>query len=239
MDNAGYIGLTRIKGLDDELRAVANNIANVSTTGFRAERVVFAEVLVPTNADGQALSMAQPRAHFTDPSPGGMRLTGGELDLAINGEGYFQIMTDAGPRLTRAGNFVRTANGGVVTPEGDALLDAGGAPVLLPEDATTIAIGVDGTISADGQPVGQVGLFIAAPENMLRESGVRFRASGDISVPPDARIAQGFLEESNVSPVLELSRMIEVQRAYELGQSLLDSEDQRLSEAIRTLGRTS
>lgn len=239
MDNAGYVGLTRIKGLDDELRAVANNIANISTTGFRAEKVVFAEVVVPVNSDGGSLSMAQPRAHFTDPSPGGLRLTGGTLDLAIEGDGYFQLQTGEGPRLTRAGNFVRTAEGVVVTPEGDTLLDAGGAPVVIPPGVADVAIAGDGTISADGEPVGQIGLFTAPPETMLRESGVRFRADGAIAPAQNARLAQGYLEESNVNPVVELSRMIEVQRAYELGQSLLDSEDQRLGEAIRTLGRTS
>jgi flagellar basal-body rod protein FlgF len=238
MDNPGYISLTRMKGLADELRVVANNIANVATTGFRAERLVFAEVLVETDTDGGNLSMAAPRAHFTDPSPGGFRATGGTFDLAIEGEGFFQIQTPQGPRLTRAGSFIRDAEGTVMTMEGHALLGTGGGPVQVPADAQAIAIGLDGTISADGRPVGQVGVFVAPPDTLLREEGVRFRATGAVTPAPDARVAQGFLEGSNVSPVAELSRMIEVQRTYELGQSFLDLEDQRVRDAVRTLGRS-
>ena len=238
MDNPGYVSLTRMKGLADELRVVANNIANVATNGFRAERLVFAEVLVEVDSDGGSLSMATPRAHYTDPSPGGFRATGGTFDLAIEGEGFFQIQTPNGPRLTRAGSFIRDAEGTVMTMEGHALLDQGGGPVLVPPDAAAIAIGLDGTISADGQPVGQVGTFVAPPETLVREEGVRFRATGPVIPAPAARVAQGYLEESNVSPVKELSRMIEVQRTYELGQSFLDLEDQRLRDAVRTLGRS-
>lgn len=238
MDNPGYISLTRMKGLADELRIVANNIANVSTTGFRAERVVFAEVLVQAETDGGSLSMAAPRAHYTDSSPGGFQATGGAFDFAIEGEGFFQIQTPNGPRLTRAGSFIRDAEGMVMTMEGHALLDAGGGPVQVPMDASKIAVGLDGTIAADGQPVGQIGLFLADPKTLAREEGVRFRPGGPVVPAPEARIAQGFLETSNVSPVAELSRMIEVQRTYELGQSFLDLEDQRLREAVRTLGRS-
>jgi flagellar basal-body rod protein FlgF len=238
MDNPGYISLTRMKGLADELRVVANNIANVATTGFRAERLVFAEVLVEAETDGGSLSMAAPRAHFTDPSPGGFHATGGTFDFAIEGEGFFQVQTPNGPRLTRAGSFIRDAEGMVMTMEGNALLDAGGGPVQVPMDAQHIAVGTDGTISADGQPIGQIGLFVAPPETLMREEGVRFRATGPLVPAPDARVAQGYLESSNVSPVAELSRMIEVQRTYELGQSFLDLEDQRVRDAVRTLGRS-
>lgn len=239
MDNAGYVGLTRLKGLGDELRAVANNVANVSTTGYRAERLVFAEVMVAADTDGGGLSMASPRAHWTDTSPGGFRATGSELDLAIQGDGFFQVLTPDGPRLTRAGNFQRNADGAVVSVDGHPLLDAGGGPVAVPADARQVAIGRDGTISADGQQVGRIGLFTAPPETLLRETGVLFRSSAPLAETNDGQIAQGFLEESNVSPVGELSRMIEVQRAYELSQNFLSQEDERLAEAVRVLGRSS
>lgn len=238
MDNPGYIGLTRLSGLADELRAVANNIANMSTTGYRGEGLVFAEVLSRMETDGGALSMAQPRAHVTDPSPGGFTPTGGALDLAIEGDGYFQVETPAGPRLTRAGAFSRSDEGLMVTPQGWPVLDEGGAPIALPPDLADIAVAADGTISADGQPVARVGLVAADPMAMLREDGVVFRVDGEIEPAEDARIAQGFLEDSNVDPMAEMARLIEVQRAYEMGQSFMDMEDQRLRESVRTLGRT-
>jgi flagellar basal-body rod protein FlgF len=238
MDNPGYIGLTRMRGLADEMRAVANNIANMATTGFKAEKVVFAEVLIDVETDGGTLAMSEPRAHYTDRSSGGFQQTGGELDLAIDGDGFFQIQTPEGPRLTRAGNFVRDAEGALMTTEGNPVLDPGGAPIAIPPDAAQIAIGRDGIVAADGIPVAQVGLFTAAPTAMVRESGVRFRVTGEIALAADASVLQGFVENSNVNPVEELSRMIEVQRGYELGQTFLDREDERIRDAIRTLGRS-
>lgn len=239
MDNPGYIGLTRLAGLVDEMRAVANNVANISTTGFRAEGVVFAEVLMAAPVDGGNLAMAQPRAHVTDLTEGGFAQTGGDLDLAIAGPAYFQVQTEGGPRLTRAGAFTRSAEGDLVTLTGALVLDAGGAPVALPADARSIAIGEDGTISADGAPIGRIGLFDAPLETLLREDGVTFRATGPVTPSLDSRVLQGFIEQSNVNPVKELARMIEVQRAYELGQSFLELEDSRVREAVRTIGRVS
>ncbi|TVQ54503.1 MAG: flagellar hook-basal body complex protein [Rhodobacteraceae bacterium] len=238
MDNPGYVALTRMRGLADELRVVANNVANLATVGFRGEQVVFAEVLVAADVDGGALAMAAPRAHVTDPSPGGFRPTGGALDIAIAGDGYFQVQTPEGVRLTRAGAFSRSVEGLVVNAQGHALLDAGGAPIGLPPDMADIHITEDGTVTAEGEPVAQIGLVTADPLSLVRLDGVLFRADGDVEEDAESRVMQGFLEESNVSPVAEIARLIEVQRAYELGQSLLDLEDQRIREAVRTLGRS-
>lgn len=239
MDNAGYVGLTRMRGLEDEMRAVANNIANVNTTGYRSEHLVFAEVLAAAdNADG-ALAMAQPRAHVTSHAPGGFTATGNDLDLALQGPGYFQVRTPEGDRLTRAGSFMRDREGMVVSPEGWQLLDAGGAPIQLPPEARNLAIGEDGVVSADGQQIAQIGMVEVDPIDLIRERGALFRFDGVAQPAFATRMSQGFLEMSNVSAVSEMTRMIEVQRAYELGQSFLDKEDGRLREAIRTMGRSS
>jgi flagellar basal-body rod protein FlgF len=239
MDNPGYVSLTRMKGLYDELRVVANNIANASTTGFRAESLVFAEVLAPADVDGGALAMAAPRAHVTSPRQGGFTMTGGQFDLAIEGDAYFQIQTPNGPRLTRAGAFALGPEGELQTTRGDLVLDLGGAPIQIPPGVGDVAIAEDGSISAAGQLLGQIGVFAAAPESLLREDGVNFRFEGQVEPALDARVAQGALEQSNVSGVEQMARLIEVQRAYELSQSLLDMEDNRQREAVRTLGRIS
>jgi flagellar basal-body rod protein FlgF len=142
--------------------------------------------------------------------------------------------------LTRAGSFVRDADGGIVTADGMALLDAGGAPVLVPPDAADIAVASDGTLSADGQPIAQIGLWEApGPGTTERRAGTRFAVLGAPvpAVEGSGRIAQGFLESSNVSPVAEVARMIEVQRTYELGQGFLDREDDRIRAVIRTFAR--
>lgn len=238
MDNPGYISITRLNGLIDEMRAVANNVANVSTTGFRAENLVFAEVLAGADVDGGALAMAAPRAHYTVETMGPMRATGGELDLAIDGEGYFQVQTPDGPRLTRAGAFLLNAEGAVVNGDGHQLLDAGGGPVVVPPGVAQILVGPDGALSGDGQPLAQLGVFTADQEQLLRQDGVLFAFEGDVEAAPEARIRQGYVEGSNVSPMLEMARLIEVQRAYQQGAAFLDNEHSRLLEAVRTLGRS-
>ncbi|KPP89279.1 MAG: flagellar basal-body rod protein FlgF [Rhodobacteraceae bacterium HLUCCA08] len=238
MSNSIYAALTRQSGLMNEMRVVANNIANASTSGFRAEGLIFSEHVAALDRDDPSLSMAAARVRDTSEIQGSLKQTGGPFDLAIEGEGFFLVLTPQGERLTRAGSFTPNENGDLVTMEGYPVLDAGGAPVFVPQGAGAVGIAADGTISAGGVPVGQIGLVV--PENplgMMREDGVRFRADDGYVPAETARVAQGFLEQSNVNPILELARMIEVQRAYELGQSFIDKEDQRIREAIRTFGK--
>lgn len=236
MEASGYVTLTRQSGLMREMQVVANNIANASTNGFRREGVVFAEHVARTG--GESLSMAHARGRLTDPTQGALTPTGGALDLAVEGEGFFPIETPGGVRLTRAGAFMTGPEGDVVTPEGHRLLDAGGAPVNLPPDAGAITVGPDGTISTPLGPIGQLGLVRpVAPLAMRREGGTLFDP-GPAGFEPalEGRMLQGHLEGSNVDPTLEIARMIEIQRAYELGQSFLDREDQRLRGFIETMG---
>ncbi len=238
MDNASYATLTRQSGLMQEMRALANNIANASTTGFRAEGVMFSEHVKSLGPDARSLSMATAAVRDTVMTQGSLSQTGGTFDLAIEGEGFFLIETPNGQRLTRAGAFQPNENGDLVTPDGYQVLDAGGAPVFVPQGTGPVGISPDGTISAGGQPLGQIGVVIPTdPNQMTRESGVMFNATGGFEPAPDARMLQGFLEESNVDPILQVSRMIEVQRAYELGQSFMDKEDERIRSVIEAIRR--
>ncbi len=238
MDNASYTTLTRQSGLMREMQTLANNIANASTTGFRAEEVMFSEHVKSLGPGATSLSMASAAVRDTVMTQGTLSQTGGTFDLAIEGEGFFLIETPNGQRLTRAGSFTPNQNGDLVTADGYPVLDAGGAPVFVPQGLGTVGIGADGTISAGGQPIGQIGLVIPVdPNTMVRESGVMFDAQGGFDAAPDGRMLQGFLEDSNVNPILQVSRMIEVQRAYELGQSFLDKEDERIRSVIKSMGR--
>lgn len=238
MENTIYATLTRQSGLMAELRSLANNIANADTTGFRAEGVLFSEYIRDLGPGSPSLSMAAARVRQTDFSQGALGATGGTFDLAIEGAGYFLIGTPDGERLTRAGSFTPNENGDLVTAQGFAVLDAGGAPVFVPTGAGAVGIAPDGTISADGQPVGQIGLVVPRdPAAMTRGDGVLFRADAGWEPAAEARVLQGFLEDSNVDPVIQVARMIEVQRAYELGQGFLDREDQRIRNVIQAIGR--
>ena len=233
MENASYTTLTRQSGLLREMQTLANNIANASTTGFRAEGMLYTEFVASLGPDDSSLSMATARVRDTLLQQGALTQTGGAFDLAIEGDGFFLVETPEGERLTRSGAFTPNENGDLVTMDGFAVLDAGGAPVFVPQGLGRVGISPDGTISAGGQLIGQIGLV--APEdplNMVRAGGVMFDPGGDVIPIADGRILQGFLEESNVDPILEISRMIEVQRAYELGQSFLDKEDERIRSVI-------
>lgn len=236
MDSAGYITLSRQSGLMRELGTVANNIANLSTIGFRREGLVFSEHVRRTG-DDESISMAHASGRLIDLSQGALTRTGGMFDLAIEGDGFFLVDAGGAQRLTRAGSFTPLASGELATPDGDRLLDEGGAPVTVPPGTASVSIGADGTLAADGQPVARIGLWLPGdPASLRHEAGTLF--SVDTPVPAEgATLLQGYLEESNVNPVTELARMIEVQRAYDLGQSLLDREDQRQKLAIDTLGR--
>ena len=238
MSNSVYATLSRQSGLMQEMQLVANNVANAATTGYRAEGMIFSEHIKAGKQGQPSLSMAVASAHRTNWQQSQLTQTGGTFDLAIEGEGFFQIETPAGLRLTRAGAFVPTPEGTLATPEGYLLLDAGAAPVFVPGDALSVAVAADGTISADGVPLGQVG--VVKPENideMIREDGVRFRIESALLPADDAAVVQGFLEGSNIDPVGEIARMIQVQRSYEMGQSFLEREDERLRSVMTLVSR--
>ena len=240
MSNAIYAMLARQQGLMQEMQVVANNLANSSTTGYKSDRAIFGEFLVSTGSQSSSLSMGGLAGHNFALEQGPLKVTGGELDLAIQGDGFFLVNTEQGQRLTRAGHFQVSSEGQLVDMNGNALLGAGGAPITIPQTASQINVSADGTISVssgDGLPpeeAGQIGV-VAADGTLLRDSNSYFSAPDGYAPVEGAEIVQGALEQSNVSPVLEVARMIEVQRAYEAGQTLFEREDQRVSQIISTI----
>lgn len=237
MDAAGYTTLTRQNGLLREMQVLANNIANASTTGFRQEGVIFSEYIV-RGAGGPSVSMTRASAHNISMAQGALARTGGQYDFAIEGDGFFLVETGAGERLTRAGNFTASPQGDLVTLDGHRVLDAGGAPIFIPPDAGDLSLAGDGTLSAAGRPLGQLGLVQPVEKtDLIRESGTLFRVEGAIEPVQNGRILHRFLEDANVNPILQVARMVEVQRAYETGQSFLEAENDRIREALRAFTR--
>jgi len=233
-----YASLSRQTGLMRELDVIAQNIANAGTTGYRAEGLIFAEHVKAGGGSAPSLSLGHASARRTDWSQGGLEKTGGTYDLAIEGEGYFQIGGPDGPLLTRAGAFVADAEGALVTQDGLPLLDAGGAPVALPPGAGTLSIAPDGTLSVAGEPFGQLGVVRPDdPIGMTRVGMTRFAHDGAFEPVIEGRVMQGYLEKSNTSAVLEIARMIEVQNAYGMGQSMLEREDERLRAMLRMMDK--
>ena len=237
MDNAGYIGLSRNAGLTRELNAIANNIANANTNGFRREGSVFAEHVKALENGDPSVSIATMSRRFVDLSPGDVTMTDNPLDFAIEGEGFFLVETPAGERLTRDGAFSVNAEGELITSTGARVLDEAGGAVAIPPEAQTITLSVDGFIFADGQAVGRIGVVTADPAFMVREGQNLFRAETGFEPAPDAVVRQNALEGSNVNPVVELARLIEVQRTYETSKNFMDQENERIRQTIRTIGQ--
>ncbi|GAA3858966.1 flagellar hook-basal body complex protein [Celeribacter arenosi] len=238
MDTAGYTALTRLSGLKNEMQAIANNIANVSTTGFRKEGLIFAEHIAALEPDEDSLSMASGEVRHTNDAQGPLTPTGGTFDFAIEGDGFFLIETPDGEALTRAGAFTPNEQGDLVTHDGYRVLDDGGAPIFIPTSAKSIGLASDGTLSADGAPIARVGLYMPTdPNSMSRTNGVRFTSDAGFEPLQEGVILQGYVENSNVNAITEIARMIEVQHAYTLGKNFTDQEDERIRSVISTLGR--
>jgi flagellar basal-body rod protein FlgF len=237
MNNTVYVALSKQAGLAKELNSVANNIANVSTAGYRREGMLFSEYVRALEPQDRSISQANIGGHYFDATPGALTQTGGQFDVAIEGEGYFQVETPFGERLTRHGGFMVDAEGQLITSDGHRVLGDGGSPIAIPAEATSITIAQDGSIAADGAPIGRIGLVTADPTTLAREGANLLRADGETTQIENPKLRQGFIEESNVNAVLEVSRLIEVQRAYEMGQQLLKDEDERISKTVDAMRR--
>lgn len=234
MTNVVYAALSRQAGLEREISSIANNIANTATTGFRGERHIFSEYVrsIPGEA---SLSQTRIGARAIDLRQGELVPTNGALDVAIVGPGFFIVETPQGERLTRAGSFLRNVEGVLTTADGHPVHGEGGGSIAIAADAGKIAISADGTISVGDVPVGKLRIVDADIAGLEREGLSLFRSATPV-VEANSIIRQGFIESSNVSPVAELSRMIEVQRAFEIGAQFISEESDRIARAIEAIG---
>ncbi|AWI86138.1 flagellar basal-body rod protein FlgF (plasmid) [Alloyangia pacifica] len=236
MDNSIYVALSRLTALERQMDVTSNNIANANSTGFKAERVLFETYLQQDDAAlaGDGTNYVLDRGSYVDNSSGAIMPTGNALDLALSGEGWFAYQTAQGQTaFGRDGAFVLDAEGRVITASGAQVLDAGGAPMVLPPaQASTVSISNDGVISdAEGAVLGQIGVFTLPDRQSLGRSG------GGMFVPQDGnggllpdesgtQIIQGAVEMSNVQAVTEVTRLIEIQQAYQQSLNLVQSDDE-------------
>lgn len=218
MDNSVYISLSREMTLFRDMAATANNIANVDTPGYNAEKIMFTDYLV---SDGNRHKMAYVHdiSSYRDTSNGALQSTGNPLDLAITGPGYFGVETPLGLRYTKAGHFAINNEGMLVTPSGNAVTDFDGQPIFFTPTDTNIKVGENGVISVtnpagDLEERGQIGLFEFADEQRMdRLNEQLYKTDQEPLEAESARMLQGALEKSNISPVLELVRVTELSRS--------------------------
>lgn len=218
MDNSVYISLSRELAVFRDMAATANNLANVDTPGYNAEKVMFTDYLVD-DGNRHKMAFAQDIASYRDTSNGPMKVTGNPFDLAINGPGYFIVETPLGERYTKAGNFTVGPEGVLMTPTGNPVLDNGGETIIMENTDRNITVGENGIVSAKNpfggiEERGQVGLVEFEDEQAMdRLDSQLYKTDQQPLEPINSRILQGTLESANVSAVTELVRMTELSRA--------------------------
>ena len=243
MDNALYVGLSRQMTLRRELDIVANNIANANTTGFKVEDLmVRTEQAKPAKTlDGSApVKFVMDTGVARDFSQGAMTKTGGDYDLAIEGKGFFKIQAAGGERYTRDGRFTTNPEGQLVTQAGYPVLDEGGGPINIDPQLGPDTIGKDGIVSQGAVRAGKIGLV--RPDDMAslaKDGDNLYRNTANTTLQPvqDAQIHQGMLESSNVQPVIEITKLIEIQRAYEGVAKMMDNTQELSRSAVERLGK--
>ncbi|MBB4040771.1 flagellar basal-body rod protein FlgF [Microvirga flocculans] len=241
MQSSLYVALSAQVAMEKRLATIANNVANMNTGGFRADEVKFEEVL--SLAAKESVSFASSGQNYVSRRTGPVTKTDNPLDVAIQGEGWFAFSGPNGPVYTRDGRFKVNENGDLLTVDGYPVLDAGGAPIALDPAEGPPTISRDGTITQGNNQVGVIGLFNLRADSKLS----RFGNSGVMSSVPgevvqdftSAGVQQGFSEGSNVNPVLELTKMIAVQRSFESAATTIQESESTLMDAIRTLGPSS
>ena len=234
MSDGIYLATAGAVAQSQALDTTANNIANASTTGFRADRVTFKEAL--TGAKSVDTAMVAHAGTRVDQQAGALDHTDSPLDCALEGEGYFGVQTKDGARYTRAGNFQLDTNRNLVTAEGNALRGEGGAPINIPPDAGQITIAPDGTVGADGTTVGKLELVKFAPNQMKREGSTLFAATGKPTAGDPPKVHSGMLEASNVNVVRGIVDLVKVSRSYESLMQVIQGYHDVETRAARELG---
>ena len=243
MDNALLIGLSRQVALGRELDVLANNMANVTTNGFKARQTRFSEYLAP-NAKADAAAPGDRRLSYVtdagapiDLSSGAIERTGRALDAAIRGDAFFAVRTATGEqRYTRNGAFEINAQGQLATSDGHLALGDNG-PISFTPQETDARIAADGTVTSDQGQRGKLRLVRFADARTLKNEGANLFSASDAALPASttSRIEPGAIERSNVKPILEMSRLIEVNRSYTSIASLVSRMDEIRRGAISRL----
>lgn len=238
MQSALYVGLSAQMALQNRLETIANNVANVNTAGFRADAVKFESMV--SRAAANPVAFATQGENYISRRPGGVTKTDNPLDVAVIGTAWMAFNSPAGRVYTRDGRMQIAPTGELQTITGQPMIDAGGGALTVDPNGGPVAISQDGTITQDGNQMGAIGLFEIPANAKL----TRFGNSG---VMPDRPVAtvesfiqtgvrQGFVETSNVNPVMEMTKLIMTTRMFESATTLIDSSESTLQNAVRTLG---
>lgn len=238
MESGLYVGLSGQLALQRRLDTIANNVANSTTAGFRAENVTFQTVMSQTSTSSVAYSNTGD--HTFSRHSGPIVQSTNPLDIAVHGDAYLAVNGGNGPVYTRDGRMRISTQGDLENMSGQQILDTGGGPIQVNPNRGPIQISRDGTITQKGERVGRIGLFNISPAAKLtRHQGAALVP--DIPAEPVVDfvkhgVAQGYVENANVNAVLEMTRLISVTRAFEAMTVASDQSDRKLTDAIKALG---
>ena len=241
MDNTLYVGLSRQVTLQRQLDVAANNLANTDTAGFKVEQLMLqSDPLRPT----AGRSRLDPIKYVIDNgvarsfTPGVLEKTASPLDMAVEGDGFFQVQTPDGVRYTRDGRFSLDGQNQIVTQAGDPVLDASGSPITIDPKKGAVSVAKTGQVSQGDQTLGKIGVMRFANLSSLSKGGDGLLASGDTpTAATDGGVRQGYLERSNAQPVVEVTQLIDISRAYERIANMMNSAHDLSRSAIQRLGK--
>ena len=233
----GYITLSRQMAMERQMEVIANNLANLSSTGYKGESVLFEEYL-ETTEQGDSISYVRDYGTSRDLSEGEFSPTGNPMDIAISKGGYLTVETDTGLYYSRNGNLRLDAIGQLVSDEGFPILDDKGKPIVLTPDDPTFEIAKDGTISNSLGPLTKLSIVSFENEQNLSPVGSGLHQTEEPEIPPEGvYVVQGMLEGSNVTPIKEIVKMIDLSRSYQSTATLMKDDAELVNEAIESLGR--
>lgn len=243
METTAVIAASRQGALKRQLEVVANNLANMSTNGYKSSQMMFVEHVVKSKGGERLISpkltFARDLATRLDTTDGAIETTGNQLDMAIRNDGFFVVRDPQGNEFyTRNGQFRLDTGGQIVNQQGYPLLSTGGQPMTLGANDAEINVGRDGTISTENGQLGKVRVVrFENPQDLVQTSGALFSSTTPAIDVDSPDVIQGALEGSNVEPILEMAKMIELHRSYASAKSFIEREDERQKEMIRSLAR--
>lgn len=237
MENTSYIALSRQMALRREMDVIANNMANLNTTAYKGESMLFVEYLETTET-GEKMSFVQDISLVRNLTAGNLNSTENPLDTAISGDGYYEVETPLGPRYTRNGSFHLNGAGELVTANGEKVLGDGGNPIALPPNSSDVTITRDGSVSTDQGPAGKIRMVRFENEQaLIKLSNGLYDADGQEALAAEgSELMQGMVENSNVSGIIEMTKMISTVRSYSSTGRMVNEEHERQRRAIQALG---
>jgi len=239
MDTSTYIALSGETLRERQVEVLANNIANLSTPGFKAEKMMFQEYLMKSRDGSDPSSYVVSQGNARDMTQGSLTHTGNPLDVALNGAGFMTVTTPSGDQYTRNGHLQLDNQGELVTSAGFIVQSEGGSPIVVPAGAGAITIGKDGTVATAKQTIGKIAVVnFDNPQTLAETAGGLYTTTQVPQPVTNTRVEQGTIEEPNIQSVVEMTKLMNTAHQFGYAKEFADGEHTRIKNAIDRLGKT-